>query len=537
MELEAKYALSTIHFSMNTFLRINQLPPEILALIPSFLTSHEDLMSTTHVCRHWRNTIIASPPLWSYLDNEMMHKDLVFTYMDRCGDTPLDVNFGSDFNKNNSVIEKLVLHSAHIRKILITRHPWQHIAEISDVFDKPLPLLRDVDLSVGYDLSPPPFERPFLAGATNLLSLRLSDCNMHSGTLLHFIIPTLTHLSLVFGEPRIPMVGEILELLRNSPVIEDLHIYADAVLDAPEEDSAFPDHFQPVDLPHLRKVHLSWATPRSQYTLLAHIQHPSDCSVSMQARSDGDISQPPQNVFPKSWEAFSLTDFSCVTLRMKREQLTTECAVIVWKSNGAYVSISHLHNVDNFVLINGDGEVVTELSRDRDDDHVFSDAIALVRKLPLHWIRKFVLEDLKADEMSKPDSFEIPPALVKLICSDMSNLTTLSLTRTCVTEVFNMLTPPPPPPPTYLADLFDSEVAPEPCTPCPTLKLLEMRHPAWTASRHCREALALTKARKYEKVPFERVFFCSPSVPKSMIAGMSLYVDDIDIRNCHGVCG
>jgi len=538
MGLVAEYALSTIHSSMNTFPTINRLPPEILALIPSFLTSHKDLVSTTHVCRHWRNTIIASPPLWSYLDNEVMHNDLVFTYMDRCGGTPLDVNFSPKPDKNPPFLEKLVFHSAHIRKIRIPRLRWYHIIEISDAFDGPLPLLRDVDFSVGYDdISPPPFERSFLAGATNLLSLRLSDCDAYFGSLQPFIIPTLTHLSLVFGDPRIPVVSEILELLRNSPVIEDLQIYADVVLDAPEENPAFPDHFQPVDLPCLRNVHLSWSTPRSQYTLLAHIRHPSNCSVFTQARSDGDITQPPQNAFPKSWEAFSLADFSCVTLRMKREQLSTECAVIVEKSNGASVSISHLHNVDNFVLINGDGEVVTELSRDRDDDHVFSDAIALIRKLPLHWIRKFALEDLKADEMSKPDSFEIPPALVKLICSDMPNLTTLSLTRTCVTELFNMLTPPPPPPTTYLADLFDSEVAPGPCTPCPTLKVLEMRHPVWTASRHCREALALTKAREYEKVPFERIFFCSSSVPKSMITGMSLYVDDIVIRNCHGVCG
>ena len=219
---------------------------------------------------------------------------------------------------------------------------------------------------------------------------------------------------------------------------------------------------------------------------------------------------------------------------MKREQLSTECVVVVKKSNGASASISHLHNVDNFVVVNGDGDVVRGPNRDRDDSHVFSDAIVLLRKLPLHWIRKFVLEDLRADEMSKPESFEIPPALVKLICSEMPNLTTLSLTRTCVTELLNMLTPPPPPPPMYLADLFDSNITPEPSTPCPTLKVLEMRHPVWTASRHCREAVALTKARMYEKAPFERVFFCSPSVPKSMTSGMVSYVGDIDIQKCNG---
>jgi len=293
------------------------------------------------------------------------------------------------------------------------------------------------------------------------------------------------------------VVGELLEPLRNSPLIEDLQIHADVVLDASEETSGFPDWFQPVDLPCLCSIHPSWATPRSQHTPLANIQHPPNCSVSMQARPDSDIAQPPQNVFPKSWDAFSLLDLAYVTLRMKRERVSSEWAVVVKKSNGASVSISRLHDVD------GDGNVVREPSRDRDENHVLSDAIGLVRKLPLRWIRKFVLEDLRADEMSIPESFKVPPALVKLICSDIQNLTTLSLTRTYVTELFNMLTPPPPPP-MFLADLFDSDVTPEPCTPCPTLKVPEMRHPAWIASRHCREALAKAKAMMYEKVLLRR---------------------------------
>lgn len=534
MELEAKHALSAIHSSMNTFPKVNHLPPEVLALIPSFLTSHKDLVYTTHVCRHWRSAIITSPPLWSSLDNYAMHRDLVATYMDRCGGTPLDVTFSSESDKNTLFLGRIVLHSSHIRKIHIPCLPWSDIAEISDAFDAPLPLLRDVDLNIGYDISPPPFQRPFLEGATNLVSLCLSDSNMLSGTLLHFIIPTLTRLSLVFGDPRIPMVGEILEFLRTSPLIEDLQIHADAVLDASEENSAFPDRFQPVDLPRLRNIHFSWVTPRPQYTLLAHIQYPSDCSVSMQVRSDSNIAQPPKDVFPKSWDAFPLPDLSSVTLRMKREQLSTECAVVIKKSNGASISISHSENVDNFIFVNGEGDLVREVSRDRDDDHVFSDAIALIRKLPLRWIRKLVLEDLRADEMSKPESFEIPQALVKLICSDLPNLTTLSLTRTCVSELFNMLSPPPPPPPTYLADLFDPDVTLESDTPCPTLKVLEMRHPVWVASQHCREALTLARARKHEDLPFEKVFFCSPSVPKSMASGMSLYVDNIDIQMCNG---
>ena len=414
----------------------------------------------------------------------------------------------------------------------IPRIPWSQIAEISEVFDKPLPLLREVVLGFLCDeaVAPPPFRRPFLAGATNLVSLTLYDDSMLSGTLLHFVTPTLTHLDLTFLL-RTPTVGELLELLRVTPLMEDLQIHTSHdVLDA--SNFPFPDRFEPVDLPCLRNIHLDWTTSRSQSTLLRHIRYPPGCSVFMRFSAGSDVAQPPENTFPKSWEAFSLADLSCVTLRLMRDRSSTECAVTVKESNGASVSITRLQNVFNFVWTDEGGNLIREPSRDRDDNLVFSDAIAFIRKLPLRQIRKFVLEDFKGDEMSAPESFEIPPDLVKLICSDMPNLATLSLSRTCVSELLKMLTPPPPPPTTYIADLFDSDVPPEHTPPCPALRVLEIRHPDWVASRHCPEILALAQARKDEGIPFERVFFCSTDVPQSMALGMSQYAGEMDIKEC-----
>ena len=40
--------------------------------------------------------------------------------------------------------------------------------------------------------------------------------------------------------------------------------------------------------------------------------------------------------------------------------------------------------------------------------------------------------------------------------------------------------------------------------------------PVWVASQHCGEAPAPTGARRYAEDPFERVFSCSSSMPKSM---------------------
>ena len=522
---------------MNTVPKINSLPPEVLALIPYFLDSSEDLVKTTHVCRHWRNIFIASPPLWSLLDNGTMHEELVTVYIDRCDAALLDVTFSSEDTeeeyetKNHLFVKKLAPRWANVRTLCFPGVPWRHIVELSNAIDARLPMLREVniDVDVDYDdevddVPDPEFVRPFLAGATNLVSFTLLGFNWRTCTLLHFVFPTLTHLELQFDEIRVPSVHELMELFRNSPLVEDIYFTAaDYVQEMPQSGghSTIPDQFPPVDLPRLHRVRFDWFMLRSQLTLLSHINYPPTCSVSMKTESMFDVSQPPQNPFPNSWVVFSLPRLSSVTLRMWRNRHSTECTVIVKELDGPSISITHSQHFEGYF---------SNPKRDRDDGHVLSAAISLIGKFPLHWIREFVLEDFKGGEMSKPESFEIPPLLVKLIRSDLPNLTTLSLTNTCVSELFAILSPTPLPPHVNIVNPFEEGGVSESSPPCPALKVLEMRHPDWVPSRHCPEILALTKARKCEKVPFERVFLHSPAVPLSITKGMSLHVEHIEIQ-------
>ena len=152
---------------------------------------------------------------------------------------------------------------------------------------------------------------------------------------------------------------------------------------------------RPVDLPHLHGLYLNWTPARSQYTLLPHINSPPSCFVSLKVGSEIDSAQPPLDPFPKSWEAFALPRCSSVTLRLKRGRLTTECAVAIGGHGGGSISISHFQSLAVYIYVDEDDELIREPNPDRDDSHVFSAAISLIRKLPLHQIQEFVLEDPK----------------------------------------------------------------------------------------------------------------------------------------------
>ena len=530
IEYQTREALSKIRSSKNSRSSINRLPPEVLALIPysfDFDRFCMHVVRATHVCRYWRNTFIAFTPLWSRLSAHMMHKDTIAAFIDRSGAAPLEVTFNWRWQAKTS--GRLVPHSTRICKMHFINFPFDCIAEISNKFDQPLPMLREVVIQLmDCDLrfmSPPPFERPFLTGATNLVLLNLLSLQWWSGTLLHFVIPTLTHLKITIHNSRAASIGELLEFFRNSPQLEDIHIQGVIVHDTAEKGSAFPDQFEPVDLPHLHNIYLGWNKSRSQCTLLAHIKYPPTCSVSLkfiQPKWIHEPPQPPEDVFPKSWEAFSLPNISSVTIRIIREKWNAEFEVIVKEPGGASISVFFLDHQGRWPTPWCDFSDTQ--TRHNYDDGVLLAAISFVRRLPLHWIKEFALEGLRADGMFYPELFEIPPDLIKLICWDLPLLTTLSLTNTCVSELFTILAPPPPPAPMYIANCFEGGGTSKSNLPCSMLKVLEMRHPKWEPKKHWPEAIALAKARWSQGVPFQKVFIHLSVMPEIMPEEMSLYV-------------
>ena len=60
---------------------VNRLPPKVLARILASRPSKRTLVTATHICRHWRSTILSVPTLW--IDIPCRDLDRTLTYLER----------------------------------------------------------------------------------------------------------------------------------------------------------------------------------------------------------------------------------------------------------------------------------------------------------------------------------------------------------------------------------------------------------------------------------------------------------------------
>jgi len=519
-------AIPTIHTSMNTFAGIDCLPPEVLALIPAYLSSSRELISATHVCGRWRNVFVASPSLWTTLNNEEMHHDALAAYLTRCGGAEIDVTFCTNHDQNLAFLQLVAPRSIQIRSMKIPSIPWSHISEISALFSLPLPLLRQVEVSAKREESIPTLSRSLFSGASGIRSLVLLDASWIPGTLPLFSHPSLTHAQLSFIETRTHMVAELLEFFSSSPLLECVHIAVGPTYGMPT-DASPPLDIHRVGLNSLRTFRLEWLSTSSPHALLSRISYPPSCSVSLRTESESDIPRPPHGIFPETWAGFSLApEVSEVALRMELGEKTTECSISVVKANGASLSVSHIQDLGVYCMWDKRGMDTTNLSRDREDYHTLLGATAFIRKLPLRGIRKFIVEGLDPDEKTSPMVSQSQVPFTTSLTS-MQNLTTLSLKNTHASQFLKILQPP--------ASLFPSPSNPRPpgpftAPPCPSLEVLELRHPKWEQDPHGQEVLDMVEARARGGVPLRRLLFCAGYVPDGLINRLSAWVEEIEFQ-------
>lgn len=258
----------------NTFSPVNRLPPEVLALIPTFLNhkrSRRSLIRWSQVCRYWRNTFTNAPTLWIHLNC----KDLARTrtFIERSKSVPIQVRLSPDFcsqslNALFPHIKRFESLKMEIRASELKHRSIHHLR-------RPAPLLEQLTIAVedsvltDDDLESP-FPLLFRGEFPHLTRLALEYLSPHPDW---FRISNLTTFHLVHTGSHGGSSSQLLRFFEQNPGIEDVSItYHGRFVDNA------PSHHV-VNLPHLRKIRLGDCP--SKPGILHHLLLPTGVEVAL----------------------------------------------------------------------------------------------------------------------------------------------------------------------------------------------------------------------------------------------------------------
>lgn len=215
----------------------HRLPPEILTAVAShFGRDHRFLILFTHVCHHWRSTLIFCPRLWSHIEFENEGRALAF--VERSKSVPVSANLVDD-SPSKVVMESLTT----IANRLITLR-GTHGTFLSGLLAQPLPLLRNLDI-VETIYQPAGQSMPRLPSVRSLVTRDVAFSLFHVRNLTNFRFELSRH-------SAVPSrLGErFLAFFRSCPKLEVVFLSYDSYTDGIEFTNKTPT--DTVSLPRLR---------------------------------------------------------------------------------------------------------------------------------------------------------------------------------------------------------------------------------------------------------------------------------------------
>ena len=231
----------------NSHVPINRLPPEVLALVPTFRESEKDLINATAVCRHWRKTLTSTPNLWtgiicSETEKSQVTISHVQAYLERSGSVPVNV-------QTHAFASQLL--SPHVGRISSLRLFWCRswdFDEIAEHLSKPAPILEAISLHV-WDWDHPTLVLPPTLSETLLSSVRTLD--FHGATLSPGPCK-LSRLTKFILETRVTTIVPsvvLLDTLETMPLLQ----FFEAKLSCARQPDPVPGD-RVVTLPHLEEI-------------------------------------------------------------------------------------------------------------------------------------------------------------------------------------------------------------------------------------------------------------------------------------------
>ena len=187
------------------------MPPEILSYIAQYLIEPHDedaisIVTLTHVCRYWRESIISTPDIWTLISGK--NEDMTAVCLQRAKAAPLEITLYMPLSSTSPDI--FAPYFQNTRNLVV--YSISTIEELMNVFPnfpQSMPTLQSLELigpqDTDWDQSTDPFESfvpalerlrltgiplyPSLLGLKTLTEFTISDSrfNLHLDTLLDFL--------------------------------------------------------------------------------------------------------------------------------------------------------------------------------------------------------------------------------------------------------------------------------------------------------------------------------------------------------------
>ena len=221
LQREASDVLSLVQGLRNLSSPVGRLPGEVLEQILMMRNLERDLLRASHVCRHWRDTLISSPRLWTNFQCVDVSRTLQYLVRSE----PVPINIIADFDSDIQAVIALKSVTDRFGSLTLRLQPF----DLLDTFRHlatPAPALERLEVSATPHRRGGPTFRPtipatFLGGSTLALkSLLLNGIN----TKLNFSeFPALTRLTLVTNVQIFDM-SELFRVFTSAKLLEEVSV-------------------------------------------------------------------------------------------------------------------------------------------------------------------------------------------------------------------------------------------------------------------------------------------------------------------------
>ena len=295
LQSEASDVLSLVQGLRNLSSPIGHLPGEMLEQILAVRGLERDLITASHVCRHWRDTLMSSPRLWT----KFQCIDVARTLQYLARSEPVPINVIAGFDSDIQAVIALKSATDRFGSLTLRLQPFD-LLQVFHHFATPAPALGRLEIFATAHRGEGPTFRPtipatFLGGSTHALkSLNLHGINTKLG---FSEFPALTHLTLATNMQVFDM-SELFGVFASARLLEEVSVQF-AGPTAP-----IPGGQRVIRLPCMKKLLFSNTVGEFPKRLLALLVMPSVEGIKLEISLPGEDARTMQDFLPARLQNF-----------------------------------------------------------------------------------------------------------------------------------------------------------------------------------------------------------------------------------------